>query len=151
MRTPVLEDTRTYMEKFSALMAAGESLDLPVWGNSMNPFLVHGRDRVRLQAPNRPLKTGDIALYRRENGDYILHRICAVKDGCYTMVGDAQTHREWGIRPDQIIAVALWAERKGRVQRPGSFWWEFFARIWVRIIPLRPGLVRLYLLLRRHI
>ena len=58
-----------------------------------------------------------------------------------TIVGDAQTQLERGIRQDQIIAVVTAVIRKGQRMAPGSFWWEFFEKVWIRMVPLR-GLVR---------
>ena len=60
------------------------------------------------------------------------------------MIGAAQQTVEPGILPEQILAVVCSATRKGRHQGPGRFWWEFFARVWVRVIPLRPRLLRIY-------
>ena len=141
---PQITDTNAFMEKFLLLIDAGETLSLPVLGNSMSPFLVHRRDTVYLKKPDRPLKAGDIVLYRRKNGSYILHRIHSVKNGRFTMVGDAHTVLEPDIEEHPIRAIAVRACRKGVIEIPGSFWWEFFARIWIRSVPLRPGLRRIY-------
>lgn len=137
-------DTGTLLEEYRTLLEAVDTLPLLISGNSMTPFLVHGRDTVYLTKPSRPLKRGDIALYRRKSGAYILHRICAVHGDTFSMVGDAQTGIEHGISREQIFAVACSAERKGRCQEPGCFWWDFFAKFWVRVIPARPVLMRLY-------
>ena len=121
-----------------------EALPLVISGNSMAPFLVHGRDTVYLSKPAGPVKKGDTVLYRRDNGAYILHRVYKADKDSYTMVGDAQTHLEKGIRRDQIIAVVTSALRKGKMQKPGTFWWEFFEKLWINMIPLRPAVVKLY-------
>ena len=119
-----------------------EALPLIVSGSSMTPFLVGGRDTVYLSRLERPARRGDILLYRRDNGKYILHRVWRVeKDGTLTIVGDAQTQLERGIRQDQIIAVVTAVIHKGQRMAPGSFWWEFFEKVWIRMVPLR-GLVR---------
>ena len=60
------------------------------------------------------------------------------------MVGDAQTEPEPGIRPEQIIAIMTAAERKGKRQTPGCFWWEFFEKVWIRMVPIRPAALRIY-------
>lgn len=125
-------------------------LPLVVTGNSMSPFLIHGRDRVWLARPDRPVHRGDILLYRRKNGMYVLHRVYAVEAGAFIMVGDAQTKLEKGIQQKQIIAVVTKAERKGKMLTPGCFWWDFFERVWVRIPTLRRTIHRLYSLLRGH-
>lgn len=151
MTTPLhTADTAAYMEKFLLLLSDGEKQSLPVLGSSMAPFLVHQRDRVMLARIDRPVRVGDICLYRRDSGAYILHRVCRVaKDGTCTMVGDAHTVTEPGIRPDQILAVAVSVCRKGREERPGTLLWAFFANIWPRIIPLRPAVLRLYTFLTK--
>lgn len=120
------------------------ALPLVISGNSMSPFLVHGRDTVYLSRLDRPAKKGDVLLYKRESGAYILHRVYKVGKDSYTMVGDAQTQLEQGIRQDQIIAIMTSALRKGKLQKKGSFWWEFFEKLWIRIIPLRPMLTKIY-------
>ena len=121
------------------------ALPLVISGNSMSPFLVHGRDTVYLSRLDRPAKRGDVLLYKRESGSYILHRVYKVEKDSYTMVGDAQTQLEQGIRQDQIIAIMTSALRKGKLQKKGSFWWEFFEKLWIRIIPLRPIITKIYI------
>ena len=60
------------------------------------------------------------------------------------MLGDAQTEPEEGILPEQIVAVMTSADRKGKKETPGSFWWEFFEKVWIRIPALRPPLRNIY-------
>lgn len=132
------------LEHYRTLLETVEELPLRVSGNSMSPFLVHDRDTVYLTRPKGPPRVGDMVLYRRESGAYILHRVCRVEGERFCAVGDAQTEIERGLAAEQIIAVVCRAVRKGRRQAPGRFWWEFFARLWVRVIPCRPALVRVY-------
>lgn len=128
--------------------AAVEALPLIISGNSMAPFLVHGRDTVYLSRITRPLKRGDVVLYRRDNGSYILHRIHSVKNGTFTMIGDAHSGKEPGIRREQIFALMTFARRKGKLQKPGCFWWNFFETIWLALIPLRRPIMILYTALK---
>ena len=138
-------DTVLLMEQYRALLETVDTLPLQVTGSSMTPFLAPGRDSVLLRKPPARLRRGDIALYRRGNGSYVMHRVYRCeRDGTYTMLGDAQQQAEHGICREQVIAVACAAQRKGKEQKPGHFWWEFFARVWIRIVPLRPMLRGLY-------
>ncbi|MDD6024051.1 MAG: S24/S26 family peptidase [Oscillospiraceae bacterium] len=142
-------DTGLLLEEYRTLLDTVDRLPLLVTGNSMSPFLIHGRDTVYLTRPSRPLRRGDIVLYRRTNGAYILHRICGVEGDSFSIVGDAQTMVEQGIKRDQIFAVVCAVERKGKHLTPGSFWWDFFEKVWIRMIPLRPVAVKLYGTFRR--
>lgn len=126
-----------------------EALPLVVTGSSMVPFLVGGRDRVFLSRLSRPARVGDILLYRRGSGAYVLHRVYRVQQGSFTMVGDAQTELEPGIGEHQVIAVVSRAERKGRQLGPGDFWWEFFEKVWIRMIPFRRIAVKAYGIFRK--
>lgn len=126
------------------LLEETEMVPLVISGNSMSPFLVHSRDTVYLTKVKRPLKRGDMILYRRDSGRYILHRICRVEKDSYCLVGDAQTIVEPGIRWDQILAVVSQVRRKGKLQKPGCFWWEFFEKVWIRMIPFRRMFVSAY-------
>ena len=86
-------------------IAAGGSVRVRVKGNSMWPFFVNGRDSVFFEAlPNRSLRSGDILLYQRKNGRYVMHRLYAVKNDSLTFVGDNQNQLETGIGKDQLIA-----------------------------------------------
>lgn len=121
-----------------------EALPLVITGNSMSPFLIHGRDTVYLSRLTRPVRRGDMLLYQRENGGYVLHRVYKAAPEGLTMIGDAQTELEPGIQPEQVIAIVTRVERKGKPLAPGSFRWAFFEKIWIRIIPLRRPIHRLY-------
>ena len=138
-------DTALLMEQYRTLLETVDALPLEVSGSSMTPFLAPGRDSVLLTKPGEALRRGDIALYQRESGAYVMHRVYRCeRDGRYTMLGDAQQALERGIRREQIVAVACAAVRKGKEQKQGCFWWDFFARVWIRIVPLRPMLRGLY-------
>lgn len=142
----LLEEYRRLLAEESGVRA----LPLVVSGSSMNPFLIHGRDTVWLSRLERPVRRGDILLYQRRSGAYVLHRVWKVcPDGSYTMVGDAQTVLEPGIRDEQVIAIVTAVERKGRKILPGSFWWAFFEKFWIRIVPARRGIEGLYDIIRR--
>ena len=141
------QDTQAFFEKYRLLLNAGETLSLPVLGNSMSPFLVHQRDTVWLRKPDRPLRKGDIVLYQRSNGAYILHRICQIREESFTMIGDAHQTPEPGITRDQIFGLVVRIERKGKILEPSSFWWKFFSLVWIRLIPLRRFFQKVYALI----
>lgn len=117
---------------------------LPVTGVSMTPTIRGGRDFVRLKQMERPAKRGDILLYRRENGQFILHRV--VKGGeVLKCCGDRQLETET-VRPEQALAVVSAICRKGRWFAVTSPLYRLCAAVWM-ILPLR----RLALFLRRKI
>ena len=138
------------VERLLAIMATGTAAPLVISGYSMSPFLVHGRDTVYLTPPPETLKKGDMILYRRDSGMYVLHRICAVEGNTFTLIGDGQQEKEPGIRREQILARVTAVRRKGRLLKQGSFWWAFFEKIWLNMNPLRPAALKLYGLLKKR-
>ena len=85
----------------------GESFKLPITGTSMNPLLKAGRDFALLTKAQLPLSVGDVPLYRRDDGDFVLHRIMEIdENGGYVMCGDNQFVFEYGITDKNIIAIA---------------------------------------------
>lgn len=135
------------LEEYRRLLAEEPrigALPLVISGSSMTPFLHHGRDTVYLSRLERPVRRGDMLLYQRRNGAYVLHRVWKVCPDSYTMVGDAQTQLEPGIRDEQIIAIVTAVRRKDKKVVPGSFWWEFYEKFWIRIVPLRPLIRKAY-------
>lgn len=142
-----IKQPEVLLEEYRRLLWENPSIDalpLVISGSSMNPFLVHGRDTVYLSRLTRLVRRGDMLLYRRENGNYVLHRVFKAGPESLTMIGDAQTVLESGIRREQVIAIVTRVERKGKQLGPGSFWWEFFEKVWIRIIPLRRMIQRMY-------
>lgn len=132
------------MPRIISLIELGDTVPLVISGGSMTPFLVHGRDTVFLSPPNRVFKRGDMILYQRDNGSYVLHRIYRVEGDRFCLIGDAQAALEPGIRRDQIIAYVSAVNRKGKVLQPGSFWWVFFEKVWIRMVPIRHWIMGAY-------
>lgn len=137
-------DTKEYVTIFRELVESGEEVSMRIAGNSMAPFLIHERDYIHFEQPSRPLKVGDMVFYQRKNGQFIMHRIYKVKPDGYYMAGDAQTMIEGPIEREQIFALITKVRRKGKWILPGNFWWEFFAHIWIHMIPVRHVLMGLY-------
>ena len=143
-------DTYEYVSVLRQLTEEGKEVSLPISGGSMVPFLVHDRDYIFFRKPNRKLKQGDMVFYQRWNGQFVMHRIYKVKAEGFYIVGDAQTEIEGPVFPKQIFAVVTKVKRKGRIIGPEDGCWKFFERVWIRIVPLRPMLVRLYTFFTRH-
>ncbi len=138
------------MPQLPTLLQEAESIPLVITGNSMVPFLVHGRDTVYLSRVPDALRRGDMILYRRRTGAYVLHRILRAQAGVYTLVGDAQTAPEPGIRQEQVLALVTAVRRKGRLLQKGSFLWDFFEKTWLWLRPVRPLLVKTYTFFRKR-
>ena len=137
-------DAAAYIGTLKELVEEGHEVSLLISGSSMAPFLIHHRDTIYFKAPDRELKRGDMVFFQRESGQFVMHRIRAVKQDGYYLIGDGQRTTEGPISRQQIFALVTAVKRKGKILRPGDFWWEFFARVWLRLIPLRGIVSRVY-------
>ena len=137
-------DTQEYVSMLKELVEEGHQVSLLISGSSMAPFLIHHRDTIFFKKPDRELKVGDMVFYRRRDGRYVMHRICRIRPEGFYMIGDAQKEIEGPLNREQVFGLVTAVKRKGRLIQPGDFWWEFFARVWLRIIPLRGLINRIY-------
>lgn len=130
-------DANTYLEALVSDENLNLEFSVPVKGVSMLPFLREDRDRVIMKKYyNQNLKKGDVLLFQRFNGDFVLHRIMEINEGIIVMLGDNQLSPEL-ISVDQVRAIAIKAVRKGREITPADWTWRFFSMYWRRWIFLR--------------
>ncbi len=66
---------------------AGRILQITV-GDSMEPMLKNRQNAVLLEKAEGILKKYDLPLYKRPNGQYVLHRIIKVRKKDYITCGD---------------------------------------------------------------
>ena len=83
-------------------------------GTSMLPLIRQGKDSVILSPLKPETIPGDIILYKRDNGQFVLHRVMMAKNGVYTMCGDNQVVFEKGIENRHLIAIASGIIRDGK-------------------------------------
>ena len=122
-------------------LACGQEVILPITGTSMTPFLCPDRDCVVLRSVDpASLRVGDVALYRRLDGQYVLHRmVCRVEQPTltYTMLGDAQWRKEYGVSPACVLAVATAFECKGKRLACDALTYRCRVTVWQWLRPVR--------------
>lgn len=138
-------DTQIYMKTVRELLSEGKDVPLLITGNSMSPFFVHKRDWIQISPVLHPLKKGDMAVFQRKNGQYVMHRIHHLdRKKRYYFVGDGQTEIEGPVEKEQVFGLITQVVRKNKKLGANSFWWIFFEKIWLNIVPVRPFIVKAY-------
>ena len=135
------------MEELMPILATqlenGGRATLVVTGNSMYPTFRNRADAVNLVPVNRQLKRGDLPLYRRENGQYILHRIVTKpKNGKFFCTGDNQWELE-EVTQEQVVALVDGFSRGGRPCRENDRRYRTWVALWMWLRPVRRPLLYL--------
>ena len=105
-------------------------------GDSMNPLIKEG-DLLVISNVTRPLKKYDIPLYKRDNGQYVLHRIIDIEHGGYVMCGDNRDIAERGIGDRHIIGVLTAVIRDGVESPVGYPITDLYTRLWYSSLSFR--------------
>lgn len=110
----------------------------------MAPLLRSRQDKIILIKPSDRLKRLDIPLYRRDNGQFVLHRVVAVKKDGYVLCGDNQIQVEPGVRHDQVIAVVKAIYRDGKyIDCKTNTLYRLYCLLWIGLFPIRRMSARL--------
>ena len=138
------------MESLSELLMLqirdGGRARLTVTGYSMMPMLRNRMDTVELIADTGRRNKGDIVLYHRENGQYVLHRIVGESPRGYICCGDNQAVKE-PVAPEQVVAVVDGFVRSGKKYSLDHVGYRIYTAVWVEGFPLR----RFYIAVRRRL
>lgn len=82
----------------------GVIMSMPV-GTSMWPMLINRQDQMIIQKVDRPLKVNDVVLFKRDSGQYVLHRLVKFRRGGYVFRGDNQVVDEYGITDRHVLGI----------------------------------------------
>ena len=120
------------------MLESGGTVNFNPNGTSMLPTIMNHGDRVVIKKPEGKLKKYDLPLYRRADGQFVLHRIVRVYDNSYGMCGDNQWRIEKGITDSNIIGVVTKIIRKGKtIDVEKSKLYKIYVFIWVNMLPFR--------------
>ena len=100
-------------------------------GDSMMPLIRQDKDLLIIEKkPEGRLKKYDVPLYRRDSGQYVLHRILKVRDQDYVICGDNRWKREYGITDRHIIGVLTGIVRDGKTVSVNDKGYRLYVHLW---------------------
>ena len=111
-------------------------------GDSMMPLIKQGRDLVIIKPVQGRLKKYDVPLYRRDSGQYVLHRILKVRKNDYVICGDNRWSMEYGITDRHIIGVLAGVVRNKKTILVTDKKYRFYVHLWCDLFPIRAVIVR---------
>ncbi|MGN0592472.1 MAG: S24/S26 family peptidase [Ruminococcus sp.] len=120
-------------------------------GDSMMPFIRQGRDVLVISRAEGRLKRYDVPLYKRDSGQYVLHRILKVRENDYMICGDNRCNREYGITDRHIIGVLTGIIRDGREILVTDRKYRIYVHLWCDFFPVRAFIIRTREFLKRRL
>ena len=130
------------MMKFEDIIERDGRLVYTNVGDSMMPLIKQGRDLIIIEKPKGRLKKYDVPLYKRDNGQYVLHRILKVRNDDYVICGDNRFSKEYGISDRHIIGVLTAVVRNGREVPVTDRRYNAYVHLWCDLFPLRAFILK---------
>ena len=119
-------------------------------GDSMLPLIKQDRDLLIIEPVHGRLKKYDVPLYRRDSGQYVLHRILKVREDDYVICGDNRWVREYGIQDRHIIGVLTAVVRNGKEIAVTDWKYRLYVHLWCDLFPIRAFIVHVINKLGRY-
>lgn len=120
-------------------------------GDSMMPFIKQGRDVLVISRAEGRLKRYDVPLYKRDSGQYVLHRILKVRENDYVICGDNRWSKEYGITDRHIIGVLTGVIRNGKEIPVTDLKYRIYVHLWCDFFPVRAFIIRIRQFLKRRL
>lgn len=134
---------------------AGEGSELPAQitlaGTSMQPLIRMNRDRITILPLKKAPKVGDIVLFQRADGAYVVHRVYRIEKDSVITLGDNCEQPDAPLPKDKILGKVVQIQRGNRTIIPGSLKEARYARVWTKLLPVRRKVLHLKFVIRKNL
>lgn len=111
-------------------------------GDSMRPLIRQDMDILIIEKYEGRLKKYDVPLYKRDSGQYVLHRILKVRPNDYVICGDNRYSKEYGITDRHIVGVLTAVVRDGKEIPITDWWYRIYVHLWCDFFPIRAFILK---------
>ncbi len=120
-----------------ALEGINTAVSLKLDGESMRPLIRKQKDTVTVFPVTRKLKKGDIVLFARNDGVYVVHRIRKINGNKILTIGDSCAEFDFPISERSVWGLAVRLERNGKTYNLDSSVSRFYGILIMYIRPIR--------------
>ncbi len=103
----------------------------------MLPLLRQRRDLFTITKKQGRCRKYDVALYKRSDGAYVMHRIIKVLPDRYVFLGDNCLNKEYDIKEEAVLGVMTSFVRDGKEYSADDGRYLFYAKVWYMLYPIR--------------
>ena len=117
-------------------------------GVSMLPLLRQGKDLFVITVKKGRCKVGDVVLYRRKY-QHVLHRIIAMNENNYVILGDNCIEKEYDIKDSDIVGIMTYFIRNGKVHSVDETCYRLYSFVWLKTSAIRIFIKKTLLFMRK--
>ena len=122
-----------FFAEVERLLGEGGDVMIIIRGNSMQPMLRDGRDRVVLRRyEGDEIRVGDVMLFRYR-GEYVLHRVVKVDGERILFAGDGNYKFYEQATTEDIVARMVAYVKDGRRVECSDEEWLRYSRVWMAL------------------
>ncbi len=112
-------------------------------GESMRPLIRKKKDSVTIEHLNRQLKKGDIVLFMRNDGVYVVHRVYKTNGDKIITIGDNCVEFDKPVSASSVMGIAVRFERNGKTFNLDSSLFRLYGILRMSTRPIRFFLLKL--------
>ncbi|MCR5848941.1 MAG: S24/S26 family peptidase [Lachnospiraceae bacterium] len=124
--------------RIEELLSENKSVQLHPIGYSMYPLIVPERDEVIISPlRNHKIRRGDVLLYKRKSGKFVLHRVYKIRGDSLFFVGDNESEIEGPLNISQVYGIMSSFYHNGRLYRSKNPFYIISYNVWLFLLPFR--------------
>ncbi|MDO4467546.1 MAG: hypothetical protein Q4C49_11185 [Bacillota bacterium] len=111
-----MKDSRNLsVEEWVKLYKNGISVPMTtvLYGTSMEPLIRFKKDKVTI-IPVSDIQKGDIVLFEREDGAYVVHRVYSIQDNMVQTWGDNCKNKDKPMDISKVLGQVVCVEKNGK-------------------------------------
>ena len=120
---------------------AHEGIDIPIQitlnGHSMEPFIKYQKDTVTIIPINKNIKCGDIVLFQRNDGQYVVHRVFKIKESKVQTLGDGCLSPDAWIYRSNIVGKIIKIKKNKITVNTDTSLSRCFGIVWMKLLFIR--------------
>ena len=134
----IVKDQTSIMSEIGKLISEGHTVTITAKGYSMNPFIVHLKDKLTLGPwEDHMIKKGTVVLVKDSRRNHVLHRIVSRQGNQIILMGDGNVGINEKACTKDIIGMLTSITKKRRTYKTEGLTWRLYSWLWQLITPIK--------------
>lgn len=126
-------------------------VEITLGGVSMQPLIRKDRDVVTILPLQEEPKVGDIVLFRREDGAYVVHRVYRAEGEQIVTLGDNCENPDPPLKREQVLGKVVKIRRGKRIIDPDSLSQQRKGKRRMKYLPVRRKIMHYKWVLKKNL